>query len=174
MLCAPVLVAGAFAFHSAARNTDAILSRSSLGSQGATFPAPAQLLLAAASAINAAWLSVAATIGVCVAADMLGAPSRVVLVLAIAIAALITANGVRAALTRHSTLYALTLVWSFTAVYLNQSGDAIRWTAVLAALATAAAALYAIGVTVATSMTSVSRPASASSPGAATRLTADS
>lgn len=116
VLCAPVLIFGAFAF------IQAFVSCSSAALDGAKASA-FQLTLTIATAINAAWLTVAASLAILVAltanAEMpLVPPSAALAVVVAAIGAAIT-------LRENSEAYSFTLLWAFWGIHMAMADGGI-------------------------------------------------
>lgn len=125
VLCAMVLIFGAFAFIRAM-----LACRSFIG------PKVGRFLLVTSTAINAAWLTVAASLGILVALSAISVTTLtpVAAVLAVVVAVI----GVGVTLQESSAAYSLTLLWTFWGVHMkNADGQLVD------ALALGCSALFA-------------------------------
>lgn len=108
-----VLLVASFGFHSAMGSAqDYMVQSGAIGRVG-------RVLLSMSTAINAAWLNVAAAVNACVAVSV--NTHLDVLPIGATLAGLVLLLGMRTALNRRSLTYALTLAWSFTGVYFAQA-----------------------------------------------------
>jgi hypothetical protein len=137
-LSALLLVGATKAFHEALVNTETILATND------SFSGIGRLLVSAASAINAAWLSVATILGICIAVSV--NTEKSILTLATILASGVALNGVYIGLTRHTFLYVLTLIWAFAGVYMEQAAQfvEIKYATTCALVALGVAALWAL------------------------------
>ena len=107
----------------------------------------ARQLVIAVTSINAAWLSVAALLGLLIALRALTHVSDVPF--AIVGAILIACYGVHVTLSRRDAFYCATLAWAFVAVWAKHHGYAhgrgtVAWVAAFAALGCATAAILVV------------------------------
>lgn len=112
-LCAPVLIFGAFAF------IRALLACSDVPQSPHTVSG---FLLVTSTAINAAWLTVAASLAVLVALTANLQSQASLTPVAGALAVVVTAVGATLTLRESSAAYSLTLLWAFWAVH-EKNGD---------------------------------------------------
>lgn len=110
VLCAPVLIFGAFAF------IKALLACSFVPP---SVPKLSRLLLVTSTAINAAWLTVAASLSILVA---LTANSQASLTpVAAALAVVVAAIGATLTLRERTAAYSFTLLWAFWGVHMKNA-----------------------------------------------------
>ena len=106
-------------------------------------PAWAKQLIIGVTSINAAWLSVAAILGILIAVDV--TLNITTVPIAIVGTILAVAFGVHVSLVRQDPFYCATLTWALLAVFLKQRGmyNSVAWTAMAGVLAVATAAVLA-------------------------------
>jgi hypothetical protein len=139
VLCVIVLVTGALAFEKALWNAYALQDE---------LDRTLKVLVAASSAINAAWLTVASSVGILVAvvanAHSLPSLDTVLEMIAVVLAVLVTVLGAAIIYLQGNVAYGSTLIWAFFGVYSKTDSQAVQYTALSAIVSSAALVLGSI------------------------------